>query len=992
MDYYVGNTGNINNSGRDKDAAWPDLQYAIDHPDVVAGGNRIIILNGTYLRGSYSLTGKQITSGKFVIQPEKKTGVLPVLSGSLVIANWAVVNTNIYKTYIPEMVGKDMTGVYKDGNAINKGRYPKAAAPNAGFIKNDVDYAYLQKTDITSAEFQGLGFADNYWNGAELVAKTRQWILDICTVTGHTGSAITTTNRTYGMLAGFGFFLQNHVNCLTQDNEWYWDKVNGELYIYSSTNPSLNSYEVAYHDNVLSVTNCKNVIIDDIIIEKGRITTGNISGNTNSTFRNLVAKKSGRNGFTGSNSWCFFSNIRAEDGQNNGIDMTFNNCQTRGLTVKRNALVAGMGATGNGQYMGIRVRGDNKLIEKPFAETTGYNAIDFNGVCTTISQAHVDSYNITKDDGGAIYTFDNWEYVGSRVILSYVKNGIGNQDGVAKNIFDLKAKDRGLYSDGGSEKIKWAYNTVENCGEGMLMHQGNGMIWENDLVANKTENFRISWDKSHDWGVGGERYSRNNIITKNRLVQVNDNCPNIDVWSQNPDASEFGKIDGNTHISVMQSGGGAYGFMYRNEEAGTNIKHLGWRQLKNYYHGKNDKLRTFVRSAFDSITTVGLNKFNNSGIDSTPTASTDFSVDPGDSSSNFSISKYNTGAEGMTGPVLRALFSSPRAATDKGGITYKSITLEKDKYYRLEWKSRGTTYSSMVTIFRNSTSSTELHMAKPHIVQPSTVTDHTIFKALQTVTNARMLWRIPADYLEGYFDDITLYEVSVVNRNWRDYVQVVVNESSETKYMDTPGTGWVNHQGVSAPTQVRLGPGRSAVYYKKDVDLVTDTGSTPDTPTVTGATTQLIEAESGTLGTSWRINNLDTPVNIQPTTYGTTDPTVDRIATFTTDEMESGIYKVWVKMQNFGGAADSFFIRVDNGAWNVCNNISSVRDNLDFYWDAVWSGDSVSTKISYNLSSGKHTIDIGTRENMKLDKIYITKNGDTPGIPYMKVGTTFTVA
>lgn len=977
MDYYVGNAGNINYSGRSKDESWPSLEYALSVPGVVAGGNRVIILNDTYLRGSHVLSNKQIDSGWFVIQPESKNGSLPVLSGSMVIANWENVNTNVYKTYIPEMVGKDMKGVYKDGHFINKGRYPKLSAPNGGFIVNDIDYAYLEQTEITSAEFSQLGFVDNEWNGAELVAKTRQWILDIAIVTAHSGSSITTERRTYGMLTGFGFFLQNHINCLTQDNEWYWKKDTGELFIYSSANPNLSSYEIAYHDHVLTITNCKNIIVDDIIVEKGRIGTTDFSGNTSCWFRNIVVRKSAQDACVGTNNWCFVD-IRSEDSQNNGIDMRLNNCQTRNLTAKRTGLVAGMGGHGNGQYFSFQLRGENKLVEKPWVEDAGYAAVYWSGACTTVSQAHVDRFNITKDDGGGIYTFDSWEYLGSRVILSYVKNGVGNQQGVYNNPFDFKGKDRAYYSDGGSEKIKWAYNVGENCGEGFLMHQGNGMLWENDFVANKSENMRVSWDKSHNWGPEGERLSRNNIITKNRVFQVNDNCPNIDIWSQYSDAAQFGLIDGNTHISVMQSGQQAYGFMYRNEEAGTNIKHLGKRQLKNYYHGKNDRLRTFVRSAFETVTTIGANKFNNSGIDTTPTASNDFSIDPGDSSANFSISRYTSGVEGMAGGVLRALFGSPRSATDKGGITYKAITLEKGKYYKLEWKTRGTTYSSVVTIFRNYTSSTEIHMAKPFIVQPETVTDHTIFKAIETVTNARLLFRIPADYLEGYFDDIALYEVSVINRDWRDYVKTVINESAETKYMDTPGAGWVNHQGVSAPAQVRLGPGRAMVYLLKDVNLINDTGNMEDIVTEPGATSQLLEAETGVLGAEWRINSLDTPVNIQPTAYATSDPTPERIVTFTTETLESGIYKVWVKMQNFGGSGDAFFIRVDGGLWNVCNNISSVRDGLAFYWDAVWSGDSVNTKVSYNISSGTHTIQIGSRENCKIDKIYITKNGDTP--------------
>lgn len=87
---------------------------------------------------------------------------------------------------------------------------------------------------------------------------------------------------------------------------------------------------------------------------------------------------------------------------------------------------------------------------------------------------------------------------------------------------------------------------------------------------------------------------------------------------------------------------------------------------------------------------------------------------------------------------------------------------------------------------------------------------------------------------------------------------------------------------------------------------------------------------------------------------------------------DAGQYKLWLRVapQNPSmiGNDDSFHLKMDDGGWYTFNN--AMGANTNWIWYSI---------SDYTLGTGSHTLTISYREDgAKLDKIYLTKNGDTP--------------
>ena len=88
---------------------------------------------------------------------------------------------------------------------------------------------------------------------------------------------------------------------------------------------------------------------------------------------------------------------------------------------------------------------------------------------------------------------------------------------------------------------------------------------------------------------------------------------------------------------------------------------------------------------------------------------------------------------------------------------------------------------------------------------------------------------------------------------------------------------------------------------------------------------------------------------------------------FTFNVNESGIYTLSARVIAPSPDDDSFWIRMDTGAWFMWN---SINPSTSWIWD---------TSQSYNLNPGTHILSVAYREDgAKLDKLYITNSSNTP--------------
>lgn len=152
-----------------------------------------------------------------------------------------------------------------------------------------------------------------------------------------------------------------------------------------------------------------------------------------------------------------------------------------------------------------------------------------------------------------------------------------------------------------------------------------------------------------------------------------------------------------------------------------------------------------------------------------------------------------------------------------------------------------------------------------------------------------------------------------------------------------------------------------------------------------------IEAESGTRGSLWNTTADGTAsggsfITIQPGNNSTTTaPGATGQATYSFTVATAGTFKIWGRVIAPSGNDDSFWVKVDSGAWIPWNNIAR---STAWTWDEVHNSNAGDTLMTYNLSAGSHTLTIAYREDgAKIDRILVTSDAAyTPSGPGEPIG------
>jgi len=95
-------------------------------------------------------------------------------------------------------------------------------------------------------------------------------------------------------------------------------------------------------------------------------------------------------------------------------------------------------------------------------------------------------------------------------------------------------------------------------------------------------------------------------------------------------------------------------------------------------------------------------------------------------------------------------------------------------------------------------------------------------------------------------------------------------------------------------------------------------------------------------------------------------------AVLTFNVTDAGTYKVWGLVSVATNGDDSFWVRVDSGAWTNWNNISIATA---YHWDDVHDASAGNAVMTYSLAAGAHTLTFAYREDgARLDRVLITND------------------
>jgi parallel beta-helix repeat protein len=465
----------------------------------------------------------------------------PVLSGSRPVAGWSLHAGLIYVADLDEgaNAGRFPNGInqlFRDGERLTLGRWPNLDAGDGGYSTIDSQPTANRITD------NQLPAGD--WSGAVAHIRGMRWYILNRAVTGDSGNTLTLgadADCWAGSCAGWGYFLNNHLEALDRDGEWYYDEDTHRLYLYSASgapggdqveasvvlaDPSAVPGGVVLGEHLYDEISY--VVVENLEVRNwylhGFATPVNLKDYENSylTLRdNTIADvdgdgihlatwvweaDDGASGWRGGNHLTVTGNLI--DGANHkGIDSyakqsTFahNTIRAIGLVENLNASGLGCSLTASGGACtedgdGIRIKvdkvadsGHTNTIRYNRLEKIAYNGMDIFGPNHTIEYNVIDQACYTKGDCGGVRTFGGGNLASTPVHdLTFRQNIIldtlGNTDGCHTTYDPLFGF--GLYIDNYSRDVTITGNTIiSSTVAGILYQRSTGRMTDNTLYNN----------------------------------------------------------------------------------------------------------------------------------------------------------------------------------------------------------------------------------------------------------------------------------------------------------------------------------------------------------------------------------------------------------------------------------------------------------------------------------------------------------------------------
>lgn len=501
-------------------------------------GDKVLFKCGDVWHGEMLMVTKSGTSGNPITYgsyPTSDCANKPILSGTQPIGSWSVYSGNIYMaTLSAGMFPNGINQLFRGGQRLTMGRWPNLDNGDGGYTTVSAQPAGNRLTS-------GTALPAGNWMGATLHLKVIRWSMVNRDITAQNGSTIMLNENvacpfTSNNCTGWGFFINNSLSALDREGEWYYDKVNRKVYLYTTTNPNSSTIE----GSVVLKTDTRNwgainlgldsglqvhdVVIDNFEIRgwfrSGIVSPTNLHPNENSylTIRNNTIRdvddsginlrswvyeaSDGQDGWRGGNNLLIQNNLI--DGANSfGIHTPSRVTTIEGNTIRNVGVIANLNEAGMGcgkagsegtcteNGAGLRIYVDNPTrsgygftVQYNRFENIGYNGIQTFGHSSTFANNFFDRNCISKGDGGAINTFgDNVHDI--QILSNIITDTIGNTDGTHPNFRALFGF--GLYIDQNSGNITSANNTIANStGHGILYQNSNGIIQNNTLFNNAT--------------------------------------------------------------------------------------------------------------------------------------------------------------------------------------------------------------------------------------------------------------------------------------------------------------------------------------------------------------------------------------------------------------------------------------------------------------------------------------------------------------------------
>src|ERR1700754_4499864 len=469
--WYLSTSGDDGYNGS-LDFPWKTLDKLNEAFPFLADGDSVFFKRGDVFNGSIRFLA---ASSSTIYLGAYGSGNDPIISGFATVTGWSPVSSNIWQATLN---GTSQVGMLTiNGVVTPMGRYPNRGGTNDGYLTYQ---APITSSSITDPTLSG----SPNWVGADVVIRKNRWIIDRGPVVSQSGGTITFTPPTsFVGIAGFGYFFQNDPKTMDVQGEWYYNPSAHTIQMYSATDPGLTTVNAAVVDTLVYMVGRDNLTFENLTFSGSSLATFMINNCQHLTVKHCNFLYSGLNGVRGDNtSYITFTNNQILNTGNNALYTITNHSTFTNNLIKNTGLWPGMGKSDNQALMGMLTGGDNNLVQYNEVDSTGYNAIYFNGNNAQVKNNFVNQFCLTTDDGGGIYASGETSATGRVLSQNFVFNGRGNHNGTDGSQ-DVAAS--GIYLDDLSAGVTIESNSIANCSEnGIFVHNGHDVVIRNNTVYN----------------------------------------------------------------------------------------------------------------------------------------------------------------------------------------------------------------------------------------------------------------------------------------------------------------------------------------------------------------------------------------------------------------------------------------------------------------------------------------------------------------------------
>ena len=556
VSYYISPEGNDNNSGTSASYPWQTLDKVNSRR--FSPGDKVLFERDGKWYGQLKIPASGITFGAY------GSGEKPVIHGWKTLTGWTNEGGGLYSITDNNLL-ETARILTIDGEVRNKGRFPK------------VHWHPITKAEGNYYIYSELLNGSPNFTGAEIVCNKNDWVIDVGTITSHNGGSINYTGTSwYPQKNDHGFFIQNHINCLTGPGDWMFDGNAKKLTMYfGGENPDNYLVKVSSVDDVIVIDGKSDVVIENISIQGSNRTGIRLTGNPtlNILINSCDILFSGFNGVyldpgAGWPEHITVNECLFEDTMLSGIDTR----DSYHVTITNNIFkrtYLDPGSSVNGDASGCPVNLGGGYRNGHFTVTgneiydSGSHGINFRGSHILIEKNIISRFGLTHSDVGGIYSFGKYQSSTPGVVhidRTVRNNIISNPDYVTPVLNSGNILEMGIYFDSKTSNVICTDNIIIETGTGFYTNSGFNLELKRNIIYKPRKHgaeFHSIWA---DTPISNIDFQDNKIYSPGEAILLLNNKYGL--------IDEFGRFDNNYYLKP---------------DDGIYVKtHKGWTNYENF--------------------------------------------------------------------------------------------------------------------------------------------------------------------------------------------------------------------------------------------------------------------------------------------------------------------------------------------------------------------------------------------------------------------------